>query len=154
MVDEKVMEKYLEQYYRISNSIIRFRNIPLSFNGSYPLRTSSIHLIDMIGKKPDMNVTQLAEAFGLTKGAVSQMTSNLEKNGLIKRRKAEGDDKNVYFDLTEEGWKVFHGHEEYHRNLYQKVGNMLDEYSTEELERFSKVIDAIEDAMNEYAGKE
>ena len=39
-------EKLLRQYYRISNTIVHFQNIPLSFDGTTPLRTASIHLCE------------------------------------------------------------------------------------------------------------
>lgn len=99
--------KFLEQYYRISNTIIRFQNIPLSFNGSIPLRPASIHLIDEIQNHPDANMTEIAQNLGITKGAVSQMVKELEGKGLVKRQRSDRDGRAMHFKLTRAGKKVY-----------------------------------------------
>lgn len=148
---QKETEKYIEQYYRISNTILRFQNIPLSFHGTTPLRTAPIHLIDMIGKHPQDNLTELAQRLGITKGAVSQMASSLERKGLIMKLKSPENQKNILFQLTDEGKKVYNGHEEYHKELYHRLGSILDQFSDSELKRFQEFMTAIEESMMEYS---
>ena len=148
-MDEKEIEKYLEQYYRISNTIIKFRNLPLSFDGSYPLQTASIHLIDMIGKKPGANLTELADTLCITRGAVSQMAATHERKGLLtKTRDPNG--KDVHFALTNEGRKVYDGHEKFHKDLCKRLSEILDSYSSEELQKFELFVTEIEKAMLFY----
>lgn len=146
----KNSEKLLEYYYRIANSILHFQNIPLSFNGSIPLRTAPIHLIDMIGKHPYANLTELAEKLGITKGAVSQMSASLIKKGILKKSSFEGNSKNVRFELTDEGWKIYNGHEIYHHELYQKLDALLEDFSPKELEKFLQVLTVVSETMQKY----
>ena len=129
--------------------IIRMRNIPMSFDGSVPLKTASVHMIDLIGKFPGYNLTDIAEHLGVTKGAVSQMAALLEKKGVIERKKGEGN--NICFSLTPEGRKVFNGHERYHKDLYAKLARIIGDYSEEDLNKLDLLMSQVEKSMLEYS---
>lgn len=142
--------KFLEQYYRISNTIIRFQNIPLSFNGSMPLRPASIHLIDEIQNHPESNMTEIAQNLGITKGAVSQMIKELESKGLVTRQRSAKDGRAMHFTLTRAGIKVNEGHEAFFNDLYERVEEKLDSYSVEEVAHFEEIVSIIEDTFRHY----
>ncbi|STY44464.1 MarR family [Listeria grayi] len=46
--------------------------------------SSEVHCIEFIGKSTDPNVTKLAEAFYMTRGAMSKLTKKLIQKGLIE----------------------------------------------------------------------
>lgn len=142
--------KFLEQYYRISNTIIRFQNIPLSFNGSIPLRPASIHLIDEIQNHPDANMTEIAQNLGITKGAVSQMVKELEGKGLVKRQRSDRDGRAMHFKLTRAGEKVYDGHAAFFNDLYERVEKKLESYSVDEVAHFEEIVSIIEDMFRHY----
>lgn len=48
---------------------------------------SEIHLMLLIGDDQERNVTKMAEKLGVTKGAISQTLSRLEKKGILKKTK-------------------------------------------------------------------
>ena len=53
-----------------------------------------------------MNLTELARASGVTKGAISQIVKKLETKGVIRRYKKAANDKEVFIELTETGKKT------------------------------------------------
>lgn len=146
----KDLMQLVESFYQITGKINKMRNNLISFDGTEPLNTAAIHLIDVIGKHPDYNATEIADVLGNTKGAVSQMTSKLENKGLIQRKHSEVSDKEITFTLTESGQKVFDGHEKLHDKLYQKLEEILGEFSADDVEKIKKAFAAIDECMTEY----
>lgn len=144
------LRQLIESFYQITGKINKMRNSLISFDGTEPLNTAAIHLIDVIGKHPDYNATQIAEVLGNTKGAVSQMTAKLEHKGLIKKQKSGSNEKELTFLLTESGRRVFDGHEKLHAELYRRLEEILGEFSAEDVEKIKKAFAAIDDCMTEY----
>lgn len=72
---------------RVINTIIfsEKKNV-FRFEGA-TLYPSEVHLILLIHKDLDRNATRMAEKLGLTKGAVSQTLSRLEKKGILEKIK-------------------------------------------------------------------
>lgn len=144
------LEQLIESFYQITGKINKQRNNLISFEGTEPLNTAAIHLIDVVGKHPEFNVTQIAEVLGNTKGAVSQMTAKLVHKGLIERRQSEANEKEITFVLTESGRAVYDGHEKLHAELYQRLEEILGEFSQEDVQKIKKAFAAIEECMTEY----
>lgn len=140
----------LEQFYKINGKINKMRSTPIRFEGTEPLNTAAIHLIDVIGKHPEYNVTQIAQTLGNTKGAVSQMTAKLERKGLLEKRQAAASDKEIQFVLTDEGRKVYDGHERLHAELYQRLECLFRDFTPEDVEKLKKAGDAIDECLTEY----
>ena len=70
-------------------------------------KPSEIHCIDYIGNHSEPNVTQLADAFYMTRGAISKLTKKLITKGLIESYQKTGNRKEIYFCLTEKGHDIF-----------------------------------------------
>lgn len=140
----------LEQFYRITNKIAKMRNMQLRLNGAKPLNTAAIHMIDIIGKHKDVNLTEIAHILGITKGAVSQMTAKLERALLIQKQKFLENDKDVHFSLTEDGWNIYKEHESLHNDLYKKLDSIFSQFDQEDVERMVLVLNEIDACMTEY----
>ncbi|WP_225353112.1 MarR family transcriptional regulator [Secundilactobacillus paracollinoides] len=63
-------------------------------------KPAEVHTIEFIGNHPDANVTIIANAMYVTRGAVSKMTRRLMKNALIERYQKPDNKKEIYFRLT------------------------------------------------------
>lgn len=87
------------------------------------LYPSEIHTIEYIAINIKTNLTDIARAMGLTKGAISKMMSKLIKMDIVKQYKDINNQKEKYFDLTELGVKVFDGHKKYHEAMDKKIEN-------------------------------
>lgn len=146
----KLLASLVEQFYRITNKMNKMKNIPLSFDGTELINTAAIHLIDMIGKHEEWNLTEIADAMGVTKGATSQMASKLEAKDLIIKAKNTGNDKDIKFCLTEEGRKVYDGHEKLHEELYSKISKILEEFTDKDIKKIMKALNQIDQCMSKY----
>lgn len=77
--------------------------IPHKHGAKGDLYHSERHMLDMIAARPELNISEHAEALGVTKGAISQVVTKLEAKGFIKRFKKGDNDKAVYVELTRQG---------------------------------------------------
>ena len=72
-----------------------------------------VHLLTAIEENPGTTVTELAEIWNRTKGAICQTVTRLEKAGYVLRRKEGGDTKTVHLYPSEEGIKLSKAHKAY-----------------------------------------
>ncbi len=93
---------------------------------------SEIHCIAYIGEDNDSNVTKLAESFGMTRGAISKLTKKLIKKGLIESHQKPGNNKEVYFKLTEQGRTIYNIHEEIHKEFRERDKPFFDNVTDEQ----------------------
>ena len=93
---------------------------------------SEIHCIAYIGEEEDSNVTRMAEAFDMTRGAVSKLTKKLVKKGLIENYQKPSNRKEVYFRLTGQGKAIFRIHE-IHRGFKERDQPFFEQVTEEQL---------------------
>lgn len=98
----------------------------------FPLHSSQLRFIDTIHHNPDINVTDLAQILGISKSAVSKMTSKLKSMGLVERYTAPENKKDVLVKLTDRGELVHERFTKTYRNAFNHIHNKLDGYSQEE----------------------
>lgn len=70
------------------------------------LHPSEIHLLLFLHGRPDVNLTEIADRFGVTKGAVSQVLSRLERKGVLNKSRKPQNPKELSLSFTELGGKV------------------------------------------------
>ena len=95
---------------------------------------SEIHCIAYIGEDVDSNVTMLAEAFSMTRGAISKLTKKLEKKMLIESYQKPDNKKEVYFRLTEQGDAIYRIHEDMHREFENRDQSFFEQVTEEQLD--------------------
>ncbi|SKC54162.1 MarR family winged helix-turn-helix transcriptional regulator [Maledivibacter halophilus] len=123
----------------------------LTFNvGGFDIRSTDIHLIDTIGRFPNANVTEIAKHLGVTKGAVSQKLTVLEKKGFLRRYKDSTNAKEVIVDLTDLGWEAFRFHENHHQQVDGEIFKFLAASSQENIDFLEELMDIFDHMMNRY----
>jgi len=112
-------------------------------------KPSEVHCIEYIGKHADSNVTKLAEAFYMTRGAISKMTKKLMDKGLIESYRKPDNKKEIYFRITERGRAVFQIHEELHKQFRERDKAVFEQVTEEQfdsmlrfVEKYSRHLDA------------
>ncbi|EJQ44648.1 hypothetical protein IEE_02838 [Bacillus cereus BAG5X1-1] len=112
-------------------------------------KSSEVHCIEYIENNVDSNVTQLAEAFYVTRGAISRMTKKLIKKGLIESYQKSDNKKEIYFRLTEQGKVIYKIHEDLHKEFQERDKIVFEQVTEEEfdsiisfVEKYSKHLDA------------
>lgn len=107
-------------------------------------KSSEVHCIEAIKKKQDPNVTILAEALYMTRGALSRLTKKLVDKKVIESYQKEGNRKEIYFRLTEQGEAVYQIHEaqhDYFRERDRAVFEQVTEDNYNELLKFVALYD-------------
>ncbi|WP_079910931.1 MarR family winged helix-turn-helix transcriptional regulator [Paenibacillus sp. 32352] len=112
-------------------------------------KPSEVHCIEYIGKNADSNVTKLAEAFYMTRGAISKLTKKLINKGLIESYQKPDNKKEIYFRITEQGKVIYKIHEELHKEFQERDHAVFEQVTEEQfdsmlsfLETYSRHLDA------------
>lgn len=98
------------------HNIVQFKDVSL-----YP---SEIHLMLFMYQEQHWNVTHIARQLGMTKGAVSQTLTRLEKKKGLHKIKDPYQKNEVSVSFTPLGHQVIH----YFQHLKQSVGLRHDQY--------------------------
>lgn len=95
---------------------------------------SDVHSIDFIGKHKDVNVTQLAQALKMTRGAASKIVKRLLNQKLLDVYMKEDNKKEKYYRLTKQGKKIFQEHEKRHQLWIKRDTQFFKRYSAIEIQ--------------------
>lgn len=124
----------------------------IALNGYQP---SEIHCIEYIGDHEEVNVTKLANGMFMTRSAISKITRKLLKKELIKSYQKTDNKKEIYFELTSEGQKIYQMHADLHQASYERDEAMFEKISADQydfilsfLKQYNQHLDEEIDEMN------
>lgn len=107
---------------------------------------TEIHTITMVGKNKEINMTQLAEMMGVTKGAISQTIRKLVNKNLIFKSNINNR-KEVNLKLSEKGILVFKSQESFQKEIFTFAGSLYEKASPEDRELVKRLFLAISSNM-------
>jgi DNA-binding MarR family transcriptional regulator len=110
------------------------------------LYVTEIHTITMVGKNREINMTQLADMMGVTKGAISQTIRKLVHKKLILKSNTTNR-KEFNLRLSEKGHIVYKGQEAFQKELFTFAWTLYDSASPEERELVKRLFLAISSNM-------
>jgi DNA-binding MarR family transcriptional regulator len=110
------------------------------------LYVTEIHTITMVGKNREINMTQLADMMGVTKGAISQTIRKLVHKKLIIKSNTTNR-KEFNLRLSEKGHIVYKGQEAFQKELFTFAGTLYDSARPEERELVKRLFLAISSNM-------
>lgn len=129
----------IEEYLDLANEIIH-RNKPEMEKEFAGFTLNELEVIEHIGKIPDPNVTKLANASYMTRGAISKLTKKLIARGIINTYQSEENKKEIYFQLTPIGQKIRNRHEQLHQKWVQRDATVFENMSKEEFDTVFRFI--------------
>lgn len=120
----------------------------LEAHGSRPedfgsLSVSDLHTIDCIGSHDSPNLTFISENTGLTKSAITKISTKLLNQDLIATYKREENKKEILYSLTEKGELAFKIHRKFHDQKDKKLIKMLEGYQKDEIQIILNFIDGL-----------
>ena len=131
MKNERELLQIRELFLKIVNKLNQLEKTPRRYGTDEWLYASELLMIESLGYKPGVNVTEYAENHGITKGAVSQLVKKLEKKGLVERYKNPTNQKEVLLKLTMKGEIAFHKHTLLHlqfaKDFFEEFENLTSE---------------------------
>jgi DNA-binding MarR family transcriptional regulator len=148
---EKASFEIMDLFIRVVNKYNGLERVPLKHSPGPGLYHSERHMLDRIGDNPHMNITELARASGVTKGAISQIVKKLETKGVVRRYKKAANDKEVFIELTETGKKTC---EERRRTNKETIGPLREElelHSDEHVAFLVHMFHWLDEFMNQTA---
>lgn len=122
---------------------------PQNYGTDQKLYFAEIHTIDAIGKRPGILQRDLCQIIGVTKGRMSVIIRNLEKKALVARKMEDGNKKEIPLVLTEEGEKAYVTHMQKEKKIVDRIHQLLEQYSPEELKKANYVFEEILKILSE-----
>jgi DNA-binding MarR family transcriptional regulator len=109
---------------------------------------AEIHTITMVGKNKEINMTQLAELMGVTKGAISQTIRKLVTKKYIMKSNTNNR-KEINLRLSDKGQKVYNGQKSFQEEVFKFAETLYERARPEERELVRRLFIAITDNMRE-----
>jgi DNA-binding MarR family transcriptional regulator len=107
--------------------------------GEETLYQSEMHLMQAIGRSPDVTITAIAAASAKTTSACSQMVHKLKKRGFVNQERNEQNNREYKLSLTEKGWEIYRLHEVFDEKCLQRTCAGLDMFTDEQLQTYIAV---------------
>ncbi|EIN8848680.1 MarR family transcriptional regulator [Listeria monocytogenes] len=104
-------------------------------------KPSEVHCIEYISKNEDSNVTKLAEAFYMTKSAISKITKKLMDKGYIESYQKTENKKEIYFRLTAKGAEINQVHDDLHQEFLDRDKVVFEDVSDAQYAEVLKFVD-------------
>lgn len=144
------IRNFTETFVRIINKFKVLEKIPIDHGTGDLLYASEINILEIIGKYPGINMTELAQKRGVTKGAVSQIVTKLVKKQLVLKNQAPDNDKTLSLQLTPLGKVAFENHEKFHAKYDSPMIEKLKSMNAEQLATISETFEMLEDTIDSY----
>ena len=142
-----IIEKYLLLVEKISNTSKMFH----SFGTDVDIYRSEIHVIQLIGDRADIHLSEIARLIGVTKGTVSQIVKRLEGKGLVVKKTDESNYTRQLIHLTEKGATAYRTHVDYHNRNYKDMLSFLDGLTDEQQAVLEEFLNKASDMIKEHA---
>ena len=148
MKREETSKELIELFTRMVNKYNSLEKIPARHGTRHNLYHSERHMLDKICDNTGMNVTEFAAAAGVTKGAISQLVTKLEKKGIVRRYKKSTNDKEVFLELTKSGQEVYQKHKKINEETILPLNEELSKHSDEKVEFLLKMFHWFDDYLD------
>ncbi len=149
MKNEQEYIRIRELILSIVNKVNTFENSPHNFGTDELLYASELLMIESLGYRPNVNVTEYAENHGITKGAVSQLVNKLEKKGLVARHKHPANQKEVLLELTTKGEIAFHNRKLMRLQIVKAFFERFEGMELKELDLITHFLSSVESVFDE-----
>ena len=130
---EIIFRKVLDSIDDVMNRMVATHEKPRDFGTGVLLHRVEIHTIQAIAENEGINVTDLAKIMNVTKGAISQTLSKLEKKKLVEKQNSHKNQKEIELYLTDAGWIGYHQHEKMHMSMLRIVEELFGDKVSEKL---------------------
>ena len=148
---ETTNESVIGQLQRVVNKILFLKNKRLFQFQGVEFFPSEVHLMLVIKEKIATNATRMAEQLGVTKGAVSQALTRLEKKGVLIKTKDPSNKNELTLAFTSFGAKVFKHYSDRATDLFNGPEDFLDQLSDAERRAIQSFLVEVERAFERVA---
>lgn len=115
----------MESFFEAIRQIHKENSVARDYGTGVPLYHSEVNLLDAIYRHPEYSAATLANALGITKGALTQTARKLIDKGLIEQYNPPGNRKLKFHKLTAGGETARLGHAQFHKNANDRMKSYL-----------------------------
>ena len=137
-----------EKVLRIANKINEGLKEPRSFGTDQILYASEIHIIDIIGRNPSINITEIAEKMGIRKSAIPKVIQKLIQKDLVIHCIKQQNKKVVQLELTDKGKVAYEHHFKFHENFSKDIIEKFSNFTQDEMVFFNEIMSGIEECVD------
>lgn len=146
----KELHSMIDLFTRILHIYSVIDRKPRDFGSGDRLYVSEIHAIHAIGSNPEINMTQLAELLGVTRGAISQIVKRLVYKRYIARYKVRNN-KEVNLRLSDKGYLIFQQYEKFEKDRFGFAEKLYENASKEDINLIRNLFGIIYENMKQMA---
>jgi len=139
----KTYEKVTGAYFKSIKYFNEFESIPRDFGTGDLLYSSEIHTIEVVGKHPGINLTELSNKLDITIAGASKFVKKLVEKDLLVKSRLVDNKKEVIFFLTRNGQIAYEGHELYSNKVFGAIHQMMSEMKEEDLKKLENFLNQL-----------
>jgi DNA-binding MarR family transcriptional regulator len=141
------LTELLRKLDRVVARLAAIQQMPRSYGTDVQIHSTEIHTVQAIGENEDVSLTQLAKHMGVTKGALSQTVAKLTRKGLVTKRLAPGNAREIRVALTDSGWTAHRNHEAFDRRILSAIEEHCGSATPRMVKRYLEVLRDFEDIL-------
>jgi DNA-binding MarR family transcriptional regulator len=146
----KELHSIIDLFIRILHLYSVLDKKPKDFGTGDLLYVSEIHAIHAIASNPEINLTQLAELSGVTRGAISQMVKRLVSKRYIARYKVRNK-KEVNLRLSDKGFLINQHYEDFEKERFVFAEKLYENASQGDITLIRNLFGIIYENMKQMA---
>ena len=150
---EELIKYTIQQLLKVAKEYSRIEELPITVDEGIEITTAEAHTIQAVGEGKLVRVMDIANRFGISKSAASQMVAKLIKKGFLVKEQSPYNNKEYPLSLTETGKTAFNAHEKFHGKDMNDLIKHLDSFSLSQISTISVMLEAIVSIMEQRLAK-
>ncbi|WP_415563550.1 MarR family winged helix-turn-helix transcriptional regulator [Lentilactobacillus hilgardii] len=142
-------ETLIKPFERIANLYSQLEKTTDNYGTDTPLYPSEIHAIAEINDHPKVNLTDLAQHLGVTKGTATKIVQKLVKKNMVYKQFAPNSENEIEILLTTQGRVAAENHQEYVEYMDRQLLSMYKDVPDDALKYFISVSKKTEEFLNQ-----
>jgi DNA-binding MarR family transcriptional regulator len=145
---ENELQSLIDQFLKILNLYSVISRKPKDYGTGDLLYFTEVHTISTVGKNKAVNMTQLADIMGVTRGAISQTIRKLVTKNLIIKSNARNM-KEINLRLSGKGMIVYRGMQSFQQEIFAFAGTLYEKARPEDVTLVRNLFLAISENMQQ-----
>jgi DNA-binding MarR family transcriptional regulator len=140
------LKELIDMFLKILHLYSVINRKPQDYGTGDLLYFTELHTITVVARNDEVNMTQLAEIMGVTKGAISQTIRKLVHKNLIVKTNINNR-KEVNLKLSGKGKKVLEAQKSFQKEIFTFAGTLYEKARPEDRETVRRLFAAIAENM-------
>ncbi len=153
-MNQELKKKIVNNLMQVARKFAEAETFSITVAGDLTVSTREAHTIESIGEGHCLNVTQIADYFGFTKSAASQLVSKLTRQGFVVKKPAAHSNKELELSLTPLGWQAFEAHARMHGHDLERVLESMDRVEIEALMHLNDLLNSLNGIMDQRLNRQ